>query len=408
MDAYIVDWVRTPRGEGRPFQTGGTLQHLHPHELLGPMFDAVVERVGITPSDIGDVIAGNANPVGDHADNLARLTVLAQGWPVEVPGTTVNRYCGSGQEAFNMASSVIASGMQDAIIASGVEMWSRYSEMAAAIDGRNPKLRELHPTVPQGISADLIATLEGITREELDAFGASSHQKAARAQEEGRFDRSLMPVRDVDGGIVLDHDEHVRPTTTAEGLAKLRPSFEAMGSEKGPDGRTYDESCLAVYDHLDALQHHHHAGTSSGMTDGAAACLLVSEHFLQEHDLKPRARVRATAIAASEPVVMLTGPTPASKQVLKRAGMEVGDLDLVEINEAFAAVPIKTIRDVGIDPDIVNVNGGAIALGHPVGATGIVLLGTLLDELERRDENVGMVTICTGAGMGTATVIERV
>ena len=408
MDALIVDWVRTPRGEGRPF-CGGTLAEFHPQDLLGVALSALTDRGTVDPADIEDVICGVANQTGVHADNVARLAILAMGWPVEVSGTTVNRYCGSGQQALNLSAAMVASGQLDTAAAAGVEMWSRYTDMSATLDGGNPRLRERHPTVPQGVAADLIATLEGFSRDELDAFSAASHHRAATAQSEGRFDASIVPVTREDGSVVLERDEHVRPDTTVEGLASLRPSFVAMGSSSPEDGgKSYDEMCLEVYPHLTEVRHVHHAGSSSGMTDGAAVALLASQQFVRDRGLKARARVRSTATCSNEPVVMLTGTVPASIRCLQRAGMNAGDIDLVEINEAFAAVPLKTMRDLGFDHDQVNVNGGAIALGHPVGATGIVLIGTLLDEMERRDVSTGLVTVCTGAGMATATVIERI
>ena len=408
MEAYIADWVRTPRGEGRPFQDNGTLQAIHPQTLLSIPLQELVSRTNLQPSDVEDVIAGVANQSGDQADNTARLAILAMGWPVDIPGTVINRYCGSGQQALNFAAAMIASGQHQAVIAAGVEMWSRYQHMAAALDGNNPELRQLHPTVPQGISGDLIATLEGFTREELDKFGVRSHQRACRAQDEGRFNGSMIEVKDLNGNVLLEHDEHVRRDTTLEGLAALKPSFANMGAAI-PEGssESYDEMCLRVYPHLDQVEHHHHAGNSSGMTDGSAAMLITSRQFAEKHGLKIRARIVCTSIAAAEPVVMLTGPTPASKKCLELAGMTTNDVDLIEINEAFASVPLKTMRDLDLDPEKVNVNGGAIALGHPVGATGVVLTGTLLDELERSGNGVGLVTVCTGAGMATATIIER-
>ena len=280
---------------------------------------------------------------------------------------------------------------------------------APTIDGGNPDLRARFPTVPQGISADLIATLEGFTREDLDAFAAESQRRAAVAMAEGRFDRGIVAVTDAAGGTLLDHDEHPRPSTTLEGLAKLRPAFAEMGTSTAKDeSLTFDELCLRLYGEVDHIEHVHHAGNSSGVVDGAAAVVVASDRWVRANGVTPRARVRATAAIGAEPVIMLTAPGPAAVRCLAKADMEVGDIDLWEINEAFAVVPLKTMRDLGLDPERVNVNGGAIALGHPIGATGAMLIGTVLDELERRDLTTGLVTMCTGGGMGTATIIERV
>jgi acetyl-CoA C-acetyltransferase len=278
----------------------------------------------------------------------------------------------------------------------------------AGLDGNNPDLRELHPIVPQGISADLIATLEGFRREQLDAFAAASQARTAAALQHGWFAKSVIPVQDKAGQIVLDHDEYPRPGTTVETLATLKPSFEALGASRPYNGESFDDMALRVYPQAGTIQHVHHAGNSSGIVDGAGAVLIASPEYARAHGLKPRARVRSLATAGAEPVIMLTAPTPASRKALHKAGMGVQDIDLWEINEAFAVVPLKTMRDLEIDPEKVNVNGGAIALGHPIGATGAMLLGTVLDELERRDLATGLVTLCIGGGMGIATIIERV
>jgi len=398
-DAWIVDVVRTPRGKGRP---DGGLHDVHPQELLAQCLRALAARVGFDPLEVDDVIAGNGILTGDH-DSVGRLATLMAGWPETVPGMTLNRFCGSAQQAITVAAMGVGSGHQDLVVAGGVESMSRWNLTvgSATIDGGNPAFRERFPTVPQGISADLIATIEGFSRTDVDAFAAESQQRAAAAIEEGRFNRGIIPVVGPDGGVVLDHDEHPRPGTTLEGLGKLRPAFAEQGE-------TYDEMALSKYPKVERVEHVHHAGNSSGVVDGASAAVVASDRWVRANGVTPRARIRATAAVGSEPVIMLTAPGPASERCLAKAGMAVGDIDLWEVNEAFAAVPLKTIRDLGLDPQRVNVNGGAIALGHPIGATGAMLIGTVLDELERRDLNVGLVTMCTGGGMGTATVLERV
>ena len=398
-DALIVDIVRTPRGKGRP---DGGLHDVHPQELLAQCLRALATRVGFDPLEVDDVIAGNGILTGDH-DAVGRLATLMAGWPETVPGMTLNRFCGSAQQAITVAAMGVGSGHQDLVVAGGVESMSRWNLTvgSATIDGGNPAFRERFPTVPQGISADLIATIEGFSRTDVDAFAAKSQQRAAAAIEEGRFNRGIIPVVGPDGGVVLDHDEHPRPGTTLEGLGKLRPAFAEQGE-------TYDDMALSKYPKVERVEHVHHAGNSSGVVDGAAAAVVASERWVRANGVTPRARIRATAAVGSEPVIMLTAPGPASERCLAKAGMAVGDIDLWEVNEAFAAVPLKTIRDLGLDPLRVNVNGGAIAMGHPIGATGAMLIGTVLDELERRDLNVGLVTMCTGGGMGTATVLERV
>jgi len=398
-DAWIVDVVRTPRGKGRP---DGGLHDVHPQELLAQCLRALATRVGFDPVEVDDVIAGNGILTGDH-DAVGRLATLLAGWPETVPGMTLNRFCGSAQQAITVAAMGVGSGHQDLVVAGGVESMSRWNLTAGSvtIDGGNPAFRERFPTVPQGISADLIATIEGFSRTDVDTFAAESQQRAAAAMEEGRFNRGMIPVVGADGEVALDHDEHPRPGTTLEGLGKLRPAFAEQGE-------TYDEMALSRYPKVERIDHVHHAGNSSGVVDGAAAALVASDPWVRANGVTPRARIRATAAVGSEPVIMLTAPGPASERCLAKAGMSVPDIDLWEVNEAFAAVPLKTIRDLGLDPERVNVNGGAIALGHPIGATGAMLIGTVLDELERRDLSVGLVTMCTGGGMGTATILERV
>jgi acetyl-CoA C-acetyltransferase len=397
--------VRTPRGRGRP---DGGLHDVHPQTLFATCLTALAERVGFEPAEVDDVIAGNGILSGDHADDIARLSVLLAGWPETVPGMTLNRFCGSGQQAVTVAASAIAAGSEDLMIAGGVESMSRWDATAGVptIDGNNTAFRALYPTVPQGISADLIATLEGFSREVVDAYAERSQTLAAAAIDEGRFKRSLVEVATPNGAVT--QDEHPRPGTSVEGLARLKPAFAAMGAARTEgEALTYDEICMQRYSGIDRIDHVHHAGNSSGVVDGAAAVALASSIWMHSNGVKPRAQIRATAAIGSEPIIMLTAPGPAAQRCLERAGMSVKDIDLWEINEAFAAVPLKTIRDLDIDPDLVNVNGGAIALGHPIGATGAMLLGTVLDELERRDLTTGLVTMCTGGGMGTATIIER-
>jgi len=398
-DAWIVDVVRTPRGKGRP---DGGLHAVHPQELLAQCLRALADRVGFDPVEVDDVVAGNGILTGDH-DAVGRLATLLAGWPETVPGLTLNRFCGSAQQAVTVAAMGVGSGQQDLVVAGGVESMSRWDLAAGSvtIDGGNPSFRERFPTVPQGVSADLIATIEGFTRADVDAYAVESQRRAAVAVEEVRFARGIIPVTGPDGSVILDRDEHPRPGTTPDGLARLRPAFAEQGE-------TYDPMALSRYPKIDRIDHVHHAGNSSGVVDGAGAAVVASAAWMHANGVAPRARVRATAAIGSEPVIMLTAPGPAAQRCLARAGMTVGDVDLWEVNEAFAAVPLKTMRDLGLDPERVNVNGGAIAFGHPIGATGAMLIGTVLDELERRDLAVGLVTMCTGGGMGTATIVERV
>ncbi|WP_082703096.1 acetyl-CoA C-acetyltransferase [Mycobacterium sp. IS-1496] len=407
-DAWILDAVRTPRGRGRP---DGGLHGVHPQDLFAQCLRALATRTGFDPGEVDDVVAGNGLLAGEHGDDIARLALLLAGWPQTVPGMTLNRFCGSGQQAITVAAAGVACGAQDVVVAGGVESMSRWDVGVGipTIDGANPAFRELFPTVPQGISADLIASLEGFTREDVDAFAAESQRRAAQAMAEGRFERSIIAVTDAEGATLLDRDEHPRPGTTVDKLAGLRPAFAAMGAA-GVEGeaRTFDEICLDRYPKVERIDHVHHAGNSSGVVDGAAAAVISSPEWARSHGLSPRARIRATAAIGSEPIIMLTAPGPAAQRCLAKAGMRPADIDLWEVNEAFAAVPLKTIRDLDLDPERVNVNGGAIALGHPIGATGAMLIGTVLDELERQDLSTGLVTMCTGGGMGTATIIERI
>ncbi len=407
-EAWIIDAVRTPRGIGKKGK--GALSDVHPQELFAQCLNALRSRNAFEPDEIDDVVCGCVSQVGEQGACIARMAVLCAGWPIEPSGVTLNRFCGSGQQAVNFAAMGIMSGQQDAVIAGGVESMSRcplFSD-GGGVAGENPDLLKLHPLVPQGISADLIATLEGFSREDCDRFAYESQMKCKRAVEEGRFAKSLIPVRGKDGKVLLDRDEHPRPYTTLEGLAKLEPAFANIGASTYLLGDlTFDQAALKRYPQLREIRHVHTAGNSSGIVDGAGALLLASPQWARARGLKPRARVRAMATCGSEPVIMLTGPVEATRRCLKRAGMTINDIDLFEINEAFAAVPLKVMRDLEIDPERVNVNGGAIALGHPLGATGAMLLGTLLDEMERRDKATGLVTMCIGGGMGIATIIER-
>ncbi len=409
-DIYIYDAVRTPRGRGKANK--GALSGLHPQELLAQALNRLADKTGLDKSAVEDVVIGCVTQVDEQGACVARNAVLAAGWPQEVTGTTVNRFCGSGSQAVNFAAMGVGSGMQDCVVAGGVESMSRVpmgSDCDGQLDGKNMKLRKTIAMVPQGISADLIATMEGFTREDVDTFAAHSQAKAAAAIADGRFDKSLFMMVDNEGNNLSDKDEHPRAGTTVESLGGLSAVFEKVGAMKvGPAGETFDEIALARYPEVKAITHVHTAGNSSGIVDGACVVLLGSKEFGEKSGLKPRAKIRSAATAGAEPVIMLTAPAPASQRALEKAGMSVGDIDLWEINEAFATVPLQTIRKLGIDPERVNVNGGAIALGHPLGATGAILINTALDELERSDKSTALTTLCIGGGMGIATIIERV
>ena len=410
VDAVILDTVRTPRGRGKLGK--GSLTGIHPQELFAQTLTSLVERSGIDPTEVDDVVVGCVSQVGEQGANIARNAVLAAGWPQEVTGATVNRFCASGLQAVSMAAFGVASGFQQLVVAGGVESMSRVpmGSDGAGQDGNNLHLRERVFQVPQGISADLIATREGIGRAELDAFARRSHVAAAIAIEQGRLHRALIPVVDpATGAVVLARDEIVRPDATVEGLGTLPPAFVSVGATPvTPDGRTLDQVALAAFPSTRTIEHLHTAGNSSPLTDGAAAVLLASSDYARAHGLRARACVRAIATVGADPVLMLTAPAPAARKALAQAGMAVGDIDLWEINEAFAVVPLETIRTLGLDPERVNVSGGAIALGHPLGATGAMLLGTVVDELERRDLATGLVTLCIGGGQGIAVIVERV
>lgn len=410
MDSYIIGAARTPRGKGKIGK--GALTGVHPQELLATVLRALPGRAGFDVRDVDDAVVGTVSQIGAQGANIARNTVLAAGWPQDIGGVSLNRFCGSGLQAIHFAAMGVASGAQRLVVAGGVESMSQFGLGAdgGGQDGGNPKLRERVFQVPQGISADLIATLEGFGREELDAWALRSQRRAALAIEEGRFTSSLVPVHDpLTGGLLLASDEFPRPDSTAQGLAALPASFVALGgATAGANGETFDQIALAAYPQAGVIRHVHTAGNSSGIVDGAAAVAVASGDYVKAHGLRPRARIRAVASIGSEPLIMLTAPAAASEKALKAAGLEAGDIDLWEINEAFAAVVLQTVRRLGIDPERVNVNGGSIALGHPLGATGAILLGTVLDELERRDASTAVITMCIGGGQGVATVIERV
>ncbi len=408
-DAWIIDAVRTPRGRGK--KDKGGLSHTHPQELMGQTLQALSARQSFDAKDVEDVVVGCVSEAGEQGGCIARMATLVAGWPTDVTGVVLNRFCGSGQQAVNFALMGVMSGQQEIVVGGGVESMSRQpmGSDGAGLDGHNRHLREMFPLVPQGISADLIATIEGFSRADVDRFAAESQARAKAAIDDGRFAKSIVSVRGPDGEVVLDHDEHPRPQSTAETLGQLEPSFSQLGEyvQKG-DTLTFDQKAKSVYPDVAEIDHIHTAGNSSGIVDGAAAVLIASPDYAKSHGLKPRARVRAMATHGAEPVIMLTAPVPATRRCLEKAGMTIKDIDLIEINEAFATIPLKVIKDCEMDPDLVNVNGGAIALGHPLGATGAMLIGTVLDELERRDKTTGLVTMCIGGGMGITTIIERI
>ena len=400
IEAYIYDTVRTPRGKGKK---DGSLHQATPVWLLRTLLQALQQRHHLDTSLVDDVVLGCVTPVGEQGADIARTAVLDAGWSETVAGVTLSRFCASGLEAVNLAAAKIMSGMEDMVVAGGVESMSRWpmgSDGGAWV--MDPRVNSALSFVPQGVSADLIATLEGFSRADLDAFAAESHRRAAAAQAAGHFNRSIVPVTDLNGLTMLAQDETIRPGTSVESLSKLMPSFEMMGT------MGFDATALDKYTMIEKIQHVHHAGNSSGIVDGAALVLLGSKEAGIKAGLKPRAKVRMCSVIGSEPTIMLTGPTPACLKALHKARMQASDIDLWEINEAFATVPMKTARDLGVQLDRVNVNGGAIAMGHPLGATGAIILGTALDELERTGKATAMATLCVGAGMGIATIIERV
>ena len=408
-DVFIYDALRTPRGRGKAGKGG--LSNVHPQELLAQTLNHMADRKKLDKSLVSDVAVGCVTQVKEQGACIARVALIAAQWPEDVTGFTINRFCGSGLEAVNSIAAKIGAGFIDGGIGGGVESMSRVpmGSDGAMLDGLNEKLRKRLYLVPQGISADLIATREGFTRADVDKFALNSQKKAARAIENKAFANAMFAVKNDDGSVALDRDEHPRADTTLEGLGGLQPAFAQMGATPmGPNGETLDQLALKVYPDTKAIDHVHTGGNSSGIVDGAAAVLMGSAEWGKKAGLKPRAKIRAMATAGAEPVIMLTAPAPASKRALDRAGMQVKDIDLWEINEAFATVPMQTARKLGIAEDRINVNGGAIALGHPLGATGAIILGTLLDELERRDLRRGLATLCVGGGMGIATIVERV
>jgi acetyl-CoA C-acetyltransferase len=410
-DALIIDAVRTPRGIGK--RGKGALAEIHPQQLGATVLRALAERNHLNTADVDDIIWGTSSQRGQQSGDLGRMSALDAGYDVKASGVTLDRFCGSGITTVNLAAASIMSGMEDLVIAGGTEMMSmpnrRTPEDGAPImDNGNLRLRANHPQTHQGICADAIATLEGITREDLDALALESQKRAAVAIAEGRFDKSLVPVYFEDGTLALDHEEFPRPQTTAEGLAALKPSFEALADIPLDDtGVTFRGLIKQKYPDLD-IKFVHHAGNSSGVVDGSAAILLASPKYAKEHGLKARGRVVAMANMGDSPTLMLNAPVPAARKVLEKAGLTVDDIDLWEINEAFAVVTEKFIRDLKLDRSKVNVNGGAMALGHPIGATGAILIGTMLDELERRNLKRGLITMCAGGGMAPAIIIERV
>ena len=401
-DAFIFDHLRTPRGRGK---SSGSLHEVKPVDLVVGLLDEVRRRnPGLDPHRIDDLVLGVVSPLGDQGGDIAKTAALAGGLPETVAGVQLNRFCASGLEAVNQAAARVRSGFEDLILAGGVESMSR---VPMGSDGgawaMDPATSFATGFVPQGIGADLIATIEGFSRDNVDAFAAESHHRAAKAWANGYFAESVIPVSDRNGLTILDHDETVRPDTSVEGLAGLRPSFADIGAQAG-----FDDVALEKYHWVERIDHVHHAGNSSGIVDGAALMAIGSAEVGEQLGLRPRARIIATAVSGADPVIMLTGPAPASRKALAKAGLEVGDIDLFEINEAFAAVALRFMRDLGISHEITNVNGGAIAMGHPLGATGAIILGTLVDELERRDLRRGLATLCVGGGMGIATIVERV
>lgn len=401
-EALIYEAVRTPRGRGR---SNGSLHTIKPVDLVVGLIDETLGRYdGFDPSRIDDVVLGCVSPVGDQGMDIAKTAALKAGLPDTVAGVQLNRFCASGLEAINVAAQKVASGWEDLVLAGGVESMSR---VPMGSDGgawaMDPETNYDTEFVPQGIGADLIATVEGFTREDVDTYAARSQERAALAEDEGRFKNSVVPVLDQSGLTVLDHEEHVRRGTTVETLGGLRPAFDVIGDMGG-----FDAVALQKYHWIERIDHVHTGGNSSGIVDGASLLTIGNEKIGSELGLTPRARILATAVSGADPTIMLTGPAPASKKALAKAGLTADDLDLVEINEAFAAVVLRFVRDMDLDMEKVNVNGGAIAMGHPLGATGGMIMGTLIDELERTGGRYGLATLCVGAGMGIATVIERV
>ena len=401
-DAYIYDAIRSPRGKGRP---DGALHEVTSVALSARMLDALAARNGLSGHAVEDVIWGNVTQVGEQGGCLARSAVLASNLDQSIPGLAINRFCASGMEAVNLAANQVKGGAGAAYIAGGVEMMGR---VAMGSDGAaiavDPSLAMKTYFVPQGISADIIATEYGFTRDMADALAVESQRRAAEAWKDNRFAKSIVPVTDQNGLTILAHDEYMRPGTDMQSLGALKPSFKEMG-EAMPG---FDKVALMRYPHLERIEHIHHAGNSSGIVDGAAAVLIGNAEFGRAHGLKPRARIRATAKIGTDPTIMLTGPVPVTEKILKESGMSISDIDLFEVNEAFASVVLRFLQAFDVDPAKVNPNGGSIAMGHPLGATGAIIIGTLLDELERTGKGTGLATLCIASGMGAATIIERV
>ncbi|MBG0841082.1 acetyl-CoA C-acetyltransferase [Ectopseudomonas toyotomiensis] len=399
-EAYIFDAVRTPRGKGKK---DGALYSVKPVQLIAGLLNALQTRNDLDTSQVDDIVLGCVTPVGDQGADIAKTAAMVADWDVSVAGVQLNRFCASGLEAVNMGAMKVRSGFEDLVVVGGVESMSR---VPMGSDGgawvMDPETNIHTNFVPQGIGADLIATLEGFSRADVDAFALRSQQKAARASADGSFGKSLIPVADQNGIVLLDHDEFIRGDSTLEGLGKLKPSFEMIGQ------MGFDSTALRVYSHVERIEHVHTPGNSSGIVDGAALMLIGSAAKGKELGLKPRARIVATAVTSTDPTIMLTGPAPATRKALAKAGLSIDDIDLFEVNEAFASVVMKFMKDMGVSESKVNVNGGSIAMGHPLGATGCAILGTLLDELEKRQLRYGLATLCVGGGMGIATIIERV
>ncbi|OSC69028.1 acetyl-CoA acetyltransferase [Streptomyces sp. BF-3] len=401
-EAFVYDAIRTPRGRGK---ANGALHGTKPIDLVVGLIHEIRGRFpDLDPAAIDDIVLGVVSPLGDQGSDIARIAAIAAGLPDSVAGVQENRFCASGLEAVNLAAAKVRSGWEDLVLAGGVESMSR---VPMGSDGgawaMDPMTSFETGFAPQGIGADLIATIEGFSRRDVDEYAALSQERAAAAWKDGRFARSVVPVKDRNGLRVLDHDEHMRPGTTADSLAALKPSFAAIGDMGG-----FDAVALQKYHWVEKIDHVHHAGNSSGIVDGAALVAIGSKEVGERYGLTPRARIVSAAVSGSEPTIMLTGPAPATRKALAKAGLTIDDIDLVEINEAFAGVVLRFVKDMGLSLDKVNVNGGAIALGHPLGATGAMILGTVIDELERRDQRFGLVTLCVGGGMGVATIVERI
>ncbi|MEU9848406.1 acetyl-CoA C-acetyltransferase [Streptomyces sp. NPDC047985] len=400
-EAFVYDAIRTPRGRGK---ANGALHGTKPIDLVVGLIHEIRARFpGLDPAAVDDIVLGVVSPLGDQGSDIARIAAIAAGLPDTVAGVQENRFCASGLEAVNLAAAKVRSGWEDLVLAGGVESMSR---VPMGSDGgawaMDPMTSFQTGFAPQGIGADLIATIEGFSRRDVDEFAALSQERAAEAWKEGRFARSVVPVKDRNGLVVLDHDEHMRPGTTADTLAGLKPSFATIGEAGG-----FDAVALQKYHWVEKIDHVHHAGNSSGIVDGAALVAIGNKEVGERYGLTPRARIVSAAVSGSEPTIMLTGPAPAARKALAKAGLTIDAIDLVEINEAFAGVVLRFARDMDLSLDRINVNGGAIAMGHPLGATGAMILGTLIDELERRDQRYGLATLCVGGGMGIATVVER-